>query len=475
MAPSPCCLVWFRQDLRVADNPALIAAAKTGLPIIALYILDDDNAGRWAIGGAGKWWLHRSLESLSKMLGDLGIPLVLRRGSAKAILPVLVTDTGVRQVFWNRLYEPAAIARDTAIKAALTGMGVKAESFNGSLIVEPWTMKTQAGEPFKVFTPFWRAMRGAGDPSKPQALPAIKFEKIPAPSGDTLNDWGLLPSKPDWATGFAQDWMPGEDGARIKLDRFLDHGAAHYREGRNFPGAEHVSRLSPHLHWGEISPRYVWHSAESRVGPVAEPFLRELAWREFSYHLLWQFPDLPEQPFSGRFAAFPWLNDPAGLKAWQRGLTGYPFVDAGMRQLWATGWMHNRVRMAAASFLIKHLLIDWRAGQDWFWDTLVDADLANNAASWQWVAGSGADAAPYFRIFNPVLQGEKFDADGVYVRRWVPELARLPDEWLHKPWMAPADILADAGVVLGKTYPAPIVDHTIARNRALAALAEIKA
>ncbi len=463
-------LVWFRQDLRLADNPALSAAAASGRPVVALYVLDDDAPGQWALGGAGRWWLHHSLKALGAALADRGAPLMLRRGPAATIVPAVAAELGAGLVCWNRCYEPFAIARDTGIKTALTGAGVRAESFNAALLAEPWTLKTKAGGPFRVFTPFWNTLSAGFTP--PELLPVPVFDqRIDAARGERLDDWELLPTTPDWAGGLRERWTPGEDGAQEALKHFLDRGLGRYKADRDRPAVPAVSCLSPYLHWGEISVRQVWRAAESSAGPAAESFLRELAWREFSHHLLWQFPDLAEQPLDRRFAGFPWREDGAALKCWQRGMTGYPLVDAGMRQLWATGWMHNRVRMVAASFLVKHLLLPWTLGEAWFWDTLVDADLANNAAGWQWVAGCGADAAPYFRIFNPVLQGEKFDPDGHYVRRWVPELSRLPHAWLHKPWQAPAGILAAAGVRLGETYPHPIVDHAEARIRALAALA----
>jgi len=466
-------LVWFRQDLRVADNPALNAAAGAGSTIVAVYVLDDEAPGTWALGGASRWWLHHSLKSLAASLKKLGIPLVLRRGSAQAIIPELVKEIGADAAYWNRCYEPFAVARDTTIKAALTTAGVKAESFGAALIAEPWTVKTQSGTPFRVFTPFWRTLEKDRRPAKPQKAPTHRQAHIDL-AGDDLDSWHLLPAKPNWAARFGDDWTPGEAGAQEQLALFIEDALQDYPTTRNLPGIEGVSRLSPYLHWGEISIRQVWHAIELHVGAGADAYLRELGWRDFAHHLIWQFPDLPEKPFHEEYSAFPWRKDPKALKAWQRGQTGYPFVDAGMRQLWATGWMHNRVRMVVASFLIKHLLLPWQDGEAWFWDCLVDADLAANAMNWQWVAGSGADAAPYFRIFNPVLQGEKFDTGGDYVRRWVPELAKLSDKWLHKPWEAPADMLAKAKVELGKTYPKPVVDHDTARRRALDALKTIK-
>ena len=387
------------------------------------------------------------------------------------------TEAGAEAVYRNRRYEPWAIARNEGLKAALGRRGVEAKSFNGSLLREPWTLKTQAGGPYKVFTPFWRALRAEGAPSPGPAAPtAIDFPARP-PRSEDLEAWGLRPSKPDWAGGLRSAWRPGETAARARLDDFCDGVVNGYQSGRNRPGIAGTSRLSPHLHFGEIGPRQVWAAVGARGmagggepwSAGAESFLSEIAWREFSYNLLFHFPTLPSQALQPAFEAMPWVGAPGMVKAWRRGLTGYPIVDAGMRELWTTGWMHNRVRMVVASFLIKHLMIDWRVGEAWFWDTLVDADLANNAASWQWVAGCGADAAPYFRVFNPVLQGEKFDTDGAYVRRWVPEIARLPDTMIHAPWMARPIELKDAGIDLGRTYPRPIVDHAAARQRALSA------
>jgi deoxyribodipyrimidine photo-lyase len=470
--PTPS-LLWFRQDLRLADNPALIAAAQRGGPVIAAYVLDDAAAGDWAIGGAARWWLHHSLTALAESLEALGIPLVLRRGLATAVVPALAKEIGAGAAFWNQLYEPLAVTRDGEIAEALGKANVEVQSFAASLIAEPQTAKTKTGTPFKVFTPFWKNLHGHGGPGRPEKPPQL-HQKAPGVPSDDLADWALLPKHPNWAAAFSEDWTPGEAGGQARLAEFIAHGLGAYATGRNLPGIDGVSRLSPHLHWGELSIRQVWHAVELHAGSGAETYLKELGWRDFAHHLLWQFPDLPATPFIERFAAFPWRNDAAGLKAWQRGLTGYPVVDAGMRQLWTTGWMHNRVRMVVGSFLVKHLLIDWREGETWFWDCLVDADLANNAFNWQWIAGSGADAAPYFRIFNPVLQGEKFDGKGEYVRRWVPEISALPDAWLHKPWMAPKNVLAKAGIELGKTYPKPIVDHDAARARALEALKSIR-
>ena len=463
-------IVWFRQDLRVADNPALAAAAAAGRPTICLYILDDETPGRWRMGGASRWWLHHSLAALDADLRERGIALVLRRGEASATLDAVIAETGAVSVVWNRCYEPFAIARDTAIKASLSARGIEATSFNGALLFEPQEVRNGSGGAFKVFTPFWRAASRQGPARAPAPTPS-SLPVAPAPTSDALDAWRLLPTAPDWAGGLRATWTPGEAGAHARLDQFLAQILEGYADGRNVPGRVSTSALSPHLHFGEISPLSVWRALEAHAAnrKDAEKFLAELGWREFSHHLLVDFPSLPEKAWRPQFEDFPWADDPDGLEAWRRGRTGYPIVDAGMRELWTTGWMHNRVRMITASFLIKHLLIDWRLGADWFWDTLVDADLANNAASWQWVAGSGADAAPYFRIFNPTSQGETYDADGAYVRRWIPELARLPNACIHRPWEASKETLNAADVALGKTYPKPIVDHAAARTRALAA------
>jgi deoxyribodipyrimidine photo-lyase len=466
-------LVWFRQDLRLADNPALLSAVASGAPVAPVFVLDDSTPGAWRPGGAARWWLHHSLSALQRDLDRLGAPLILRRGPAQQVIPALAAEIGAQAVHWNRCYEPFAIARDRALKLALEGRGIAVRSSNAALLHEPWTVATN-GRPYRVFTPYHRACLAKGVPDAPLAAPE-RVTSVAGIASDRLEAWELQPSKPDWAGGLRGCWTPGEAGARLRITDFLDHGLASYAERRDEPGEPGTARLSPHLHLGEIGPRQVWHAAEvaAASNPAAargaEAFRRELIWREFAYHLLYHFPELPEQPFQAAFAQFPWRRDSGLLAAWQRGRTGYPLVDAGMRELWSTGWMHNRVRMVAASFLVKHLLQPWTAGEAWFWDTLVDADLANNAASWQWVAGCGADAAPYFRIFNPVLQGQKFDPKGAYVRRWVPELARLPDRFLHAPWTAPADTLAASGVVPGTTYPHPIVAHDVARRRALEA------
>ncbi len=460
-------IVWFRQDLRIADNPALAAAYESGAPVLPLYILDDETPGEWQPGGASRWWLHHSLASLSASLGKLGVPLILRRGKAEEVLDQLIGETDATGVYWNRCYEPFAITRDKAIKATLQEIDIEAKSFNASLLVEPWEVRSKSGTPFKVFTPFWKTVRSQLTFDLPLPAPTILTPSENIPFSDQLDDWLLTPTSPDWAAGFGAQWTPGEAGAVNQFVAFLDAGIAGYAQGRDRPDRENVSRLSPHLHWGEISPRQIVAALDERHGTDKdrEKFIAELGWREFSYHLLYQAPDLPHKNFRAEFDTFPWARDQDLLSRWQRGETGYPIVDAGMRQLWHTGWMHNRVRMIVASFLVKHLLQPWQDGAAWFWDTLVDADLASNSASWQWVAGCGADAAPYFRVFNPVLQGKKFDPDGLYVKKWVPELADVPAVSVHAPLeMA----VPPAG------YPAPIIELSVGRNRALAAYETMK-
>jgi deoxyribodipyrimidine photo-lyase len=485
--PQAPVLLWFRDDLRLADNPALSAAVATGRPVLAVYILDDETKGVRRLGGAARWWLHGSLEALGKALSAKGAALHILKGPAEELIQALAKQATVAGVYWNRRYDEAERALDGRIKEALKTAGIEAKSFNGHLLNEPWEVTGKSGGPMKVFTPYWRTARERGEPGPalpaPSAIAGAGWPTTVTLRAQTLDVLGLKPTKPDWSTEMATLWQPGEDGARETIHSFLTGPVKGYGDGRNRPDYRSTSRLSPHLRFGEISPRQVWHAAKlsfdageaGAKGYDLEKFLSEVGWREFAYHLLYQFPALPNRNFQPKFDGFPWLDDPAGLKAWQKGLTGYPIVDAGMRELWRTGWMHNRVRMITASFLVKHLLIDWRAGENWFWDTLLDADHANNSASWQWVAGSGADAAPYFRIFAPVLQGEKFDPNGEYVRQYIPELAKLPKKYIHKPWEAPHPILAQAGIKLGITYPRPIVAHEAARTRALAAFKSISA
>ncbi len=472
-------LVWFRLDLRLADNPALAAAVSRGLPVVPVFLWCPEEDGAWAPGGASRWWLHHSLAALDARLARAGSRLIVRRGPALEALLALARETGARAVFWNRGCEPAAAERGRLVERGLAAVGISAETAAGGLLHDPAALLTKAGTPYQVFSPFWREIeRRTTERPMPEPARIPPPEKWPASLA--LDELALLP-RPDWAGGLRGTWKPGESGAHERLHAFLGHALAAYPEHRDRPDLDGVSMLSPHLHFGEIGPRQVWDAVWSRAvagrrrfAPAATAFLRQLAWREFAHHLLHHFPATAEAPLRPGFAGFPWREDSAGLRAWQGGRTGYPIVDAGMRQLWRTGWMHNRVRMVAASFLVKDLLVHWREGALWFWDTLVDADLANNTLGWQWVAGCGADAAPYFRVFNPAMQGEKFDPNGDYVRRWVPELGGLPPDWIHRPWDAPPAILSRAKVSLGETYPRPIVDHARARERALAALARAK-
>lgn len=474
-------LLWFRQDLRLADNPALKAACERGAPVIPVFIWAPGEEGDWAPGGASRWWLHQSLAALDDDLRALGSRLILRSGSTQQTLETLLKETGADAVLWNRRYEPAAITRDTTIKETLRARGVTADSFNAALLHEPWTIANQSKKPFQVFTPYWRHCLTKADPSEP--VPTPKELPVPSrwPKSPALEALELEP-KINWAAGMRTAWRPGAAGADDNLKRFLDSAFDTYSETRNHPDVVGTSRLSPHLHFGEISPRQIWHGirkmAEKRRMPVAawrnSQYVTELGWREFAHHLLFHFPHTPDAPLREEFAKFKWRTESAWLKAWTKGRTGYPIVDAGMRELWTTGWMHNRVRMIVASFLVKDLLIDWRDGARWFWDTLVDADLAANTLGWQWTAGCGADAAPFFRIFNPTTQGEKFDPAGNYVRRWCPELARLPDKWIHQPDKAPSEVLRAAGVTLGLSYPHPIINHSTAREVALQVYSGIK-
>jgi len=472
--PKPV-IAWFRQDLRLSDNPALSAAIGMGAPVLPVFVLDDDSAGEWSAGAASRWWLHESLASLDTSLDG---NLQLFRGRADLIIPELVEKTGASGVTFNRCYEPWRVNRDRELMNRLRDRNTFVGCHNGSLLFDPQSITTRGGTPYRVFTPYYRkgCLEGAPPPRKPlEPTPVRRFSD--AAGGLPLADLELMPTR-RWYDGMARAWSPGEQGATLRLREFLDNGIAGYADGRNVPAQAFVSRLSPHLHFGEISPNQAWYAAADCVQGGAlrddlDVFRSELGWREFSHYTLYHYPELPHGNLQRRFDRFPWITDRKALRRWQDGQTGIPIVDAGMRELWQTGYMHNRVRMIAASFLVKNLMQHWHHGANWFWDTLVDADLANNSAGWQWVAGSGADAAPYFRIFNPVTQGNRFDPDGEYVRRFVPEIATLPDKYVHCPWDAPANVLADSGVVLGETYPTPIVDLKASRLRALAAYREM--
>ncbi len=458
---------WFRQDLRLQDNPALYEASKKG-EVLAVYILDDVNAQDYKMGEASRWWLHHSLDALNKSLDG---KLALYAGNPEHILPKLVARHGIDTVYWNRCYEPWSIHRDKRIKELLD---IEAHSFNGSLLWEPREIAKDDGTPYKVFTPFYR--KGCLKAAAPrQPLPAPKLSLVDDSShSSSLDDLHLLPTIP-WDSQLEPHWQISEQGAEKRLGEFLEEGLAHYKDGRNLPAKPYTSRLSPYLHFGQISANQVWSEVRMRGDDKnVDHFCSELGWREFSYSLLYHNPTLPTENLQKKFDAFPWQENEAYLEAWQKGQTGFPIVDAGMRELWQTGYMHNRVRMIVGSFLVKNLLMHWHHGERWFWDCLVDADLANNSASWQWIAGTGADAAPYFRIFNPVTQGHKFDPEGEYTRRYVPELSSLPNKYLFSPWDAPKDVLKESGITLGDDYPHPIVDLKESRTRALDAFQSLK-
>jgi deoxyribodipyrimidine photo-lyase len=473
-------IVWFRRDLRLTDNPALVEACARSQHVVALYVHAPEEECEWAPGGASRWWLHHSLAALDEALRVRRGRLCLRRGESLGTLLEVARETKATAVFWNRLYDPATVARDTRIKVALREAGLECESFNAALLLEPWEVRTGQGEPYRVFTPFWRNCAARLDAlPHPQPPPA----DIAAPKNEVASlPLGALELRPRirWDAGLHEAWMPGENAALAQAEAFAGDALARYGEGRNRPDRPDTSRLSPYLHFGEIGPRQCLAAARAAIAgrpaaqASADSFVRELGWREFAHHLLHHFPHTPTAPLDAHFEAFPWAPDDRLLEAWQRGRTGYPIVDAGMRELWTTGWMHNRVRMIAASLLTKNLRQPWLAGARWFWDTLVDADLPNNTQGWQWTAGCGADAAPFFRVFNPMLQTERFDPERTYLRRWLPELRRLPDAWIHRPWEAPEALLAGAGVALGRDYPRPVVDFRDSREAALAAYAAIK-
>lgn len=468
-------IVWFRQDLRIQDNPALTHAAQQKTPTLFLYIYDDTVPPEQTMGSAQRWWLYHSLKALDAQLRKrFDTPLILKRGKPLSILKTICQNTGITSLYWNRCYEPYSIERDQKIKAYFKGK-IDVESFNGSLLFEPWEVMNKSGNPFQVFTPFYKHASAHISPRSLEKSPdAIKGASKKLQSDD-LETWSLLPQNPDWAQKFAAYWQPGEEGAHKKLRSFLTGRLQSYAAQRDVPSAQSVSELSPHIHFGEISPHQAWFGAKDTdtTQKNIDKFLSELGWREFSYYLLFHFPHISTENFNKKFDSFPWDKNTQMLTAWQKGKTGYPIVDAGMRQLWETGWMHNRLRLIVGSFLTKHLLHNWQHGAAWFWDTLLDADLANNSASWQWIAGSGADAAPYFRIFNPTLQSKKFDPEGTFIRKWVPELKNLSHNDIHAPWAVPEDILEKAGIILGNTYPYPIIDHQKGRARALQAFHQL--
>ncbi len=478
------CVLLFQNDLRLSDHPALRTACEQYEWVCPLFVHSDENERPWPLGGASKWWLHHSLASLSERLASHGAKLVIRSGEVVECVTKLVDETEAAAVAWSTRYEPHSLRFERRLQNSLEERGVACHPCDGRTLSAPDGIATKQGKPFQVFTPFWKACvdrlvaTGLPDPlPAPHQIPALQ-KRI---ASESLGDLGLLPRIP-WDAEFPKSWTPGETGARARLKHLLSI-IFEYADLRNRPDLDGTSCLSPHLHFGEISPRQVVHAVLAEVGLSREEwdklptgpktFLTEIGWREFSHAVLYHWPHTDREPLRPKFASFPWKKDRRALQAWQKGMTGYPIVDAGMRQLWQTGWIHNRVRMIVGSFLTKDLLQPWQEGAKWFWDTLVDADLANNTMGWQWVSGCGADASPYFRVFNPVTQGEKFDPEGTYIREWVPELAKLPTRHIHAPWEAPEAVLASSGVTLGETYPEPIVDHAQARVAALEALAMI--
>ena len=468
-------ILWFRQDLRLEDNPALKTAIESGR-VLPVYIHHDDPTDPWKMGAASRWWLHHALQDLHNALKHQGAQLQLYSGNPADILPQLVKSHRASGVYWNRRYTPRAIAEDSDLKADLRAAGTEVKSFNASLLFEPWEIASLSGDPYKVYTPFSKALLKNPIP-QPIEVPLRKAtwaEPKSDPASQDLHALGLLP-KIKWDAHFYKEWDPTRQGAEKQLKRFVETAIDHYAAARDFPGQKGTSALSPYLAFGQIGPREIASAVEaSREQKGGRVYFSEILWREFAYHILFHFPHTTDEPLQSKYADFPWKDAPADLEKWKRGQTGYPIVDAGMRQLWATGWMHNRVRMIVASLLVKHLLISWQDGAKWFWDTLVDADLASNSLGWQWAGGCGADAAPYFRIFNPIIQGKKFDSDGAYVQRWVPELAKVPAQFIHCPWEASAIQLKAWGVKLGETYPCPIIEHGAGRDRALEALQSLK-
>jgi deoxyribodipyrimidine photo-lyase len=469
-------LIWFRLDLRVQDNAALQAAIRLGLEIVPVYIWPPEDEHPWDAGGASKWFLHHALKDLQQSLEAHQLKLIIRKGDALEVLKTLIHETNAQAIFWNRQYEPQAIERDTHIKKTLINQGLHLQSFNSSLLYDPLTIRNKTNNPFQVFTPFWKHCITLGIPEPIQVDIQALQKPNTWPKSDSLDSLELLPKIP-WDTGLDQFWQKSIKSNDQRLTYFIKNIVKNYQKDRNYPAKDGTSCLSPYLHFGQLGPRQII-AALKEAGcdhhPSAQVFTKEIVWREFAYHLLYHFPDTPDKPLKTDFERFPWVQNKHFVKAWQRGKTGYPLVDAGMRQLWETGWLHNRIRMVVGSFLVKHLLQPWQVGSKWFWDTLVDADLANNTLGWQWVCGCGADAAPYFRVFNPVLQSEKFDFEGLYIKRYVPELKNLQAPYIHRPWEAPESLLLEAGIVLGKDYPHPIVELTKGRDAALAAYNKIK-
>ncbi len=477
-------IVWFREDLRLEDNPAFFTACQKAKHIIPVYIFDDQNSGRWPLGAASRWWLERSLTSLAQQLKRHGNELLFFKGDALEVLSKIAARSNAAAVYWNRLYGPAQIERDKKVKSTLRQSGIDAVSLKGNVLIEPWKVLNKSDQPYKVFTPYWNRVKQLlvnQPPSIYPLLDAIPSAPKKLPDSMTIKSLKLYTGDVDWARDFPDYWQPGVGGAKNLKNTFIDAAIDNYSNQRDLPDVDGTSRLSPHLHFGELSVNQlwfdIWQSLQSESQATQQQlwsYLRQLVWRDFSQYLLFHFKQIDEQPFRPEFTEFPWQHDQQSLQLWQQGKTGYPLVDAGMRQLWRAGWMHNRVRMVCASFLTKHLLIHWHHGANWFWDTLVDADLANNSCGWQWVAGCGADAAPYFRIFNPITQSKKFDAKGNYIRRWVPELAGLDTKYIHEPWLATEAKGKQTGLELNQNYPHIIIEHSFARQRALQAYAQMR-
>ncbi|MGI9240596.1 MAG: cryptochrome/photolyase family protein [Verrucomicrobiales bacterium] len=467
-------IVWFRQDLRLRDNPALAAAIEQGEPVVPVYLWSPGEEGEWSPGAAARWWLHYALEDLRAELENVGSRLIVRQSrDCLKSLRELVDETGARRVYWNRRYEPSAIARDSVIRPALRDQGLEAESFNGGMLFEPHEIANRSGKPFQVFTPLWKHYETLAVPTPVEVDLTELRPPGHWPPSEPIEGLNLRPQIP-WDGGIHEHWDPTRSAVLGRLEDIgRDGRAQRYPDDRDIPSIDGTSHLSPYLHSGQIGIREAW-ALLGDGEPIRLGLRRQLVWREFAHHLLFHFPSTPAQPLRGEFELFPWREDERALRCWQRGETGYPIVDAGMKQLWHTGWMHNRVRMVVGSLLVKHLLVHWAEGARWFWDTLVDADLANNTLGWQWIGGCGADAAPYFRIFNPIAQGERFDPEGAYVKRWLPQLAKLPSKYVHRPWEMGELELAGAGIVLGRDYPMPVVEHPVGRRRALEAYDELK-
>ena len=470
-------IVCFRNDFRLEDNPALNGAVSQKTSIVPVFIYDPSLIDDWSLGGASKWWLHASILDLKTQIKGLGGQFILKSGNTLKVIQELVQETGAQSVYWNRRYQSDEVKVDKAVKQWLQDQAIHVESYKASILEEPWTTANKEGLPYKVYTPFWKSVKDRPiNPPESLDLSSLRFSSQEIHS-ESLDSLGLLPESLDWPSKLADFWDVSESKAQILLDEFIKEASDEYHTERDRPDTTGTSFLSPYLRWGQISPRQIAHALCTRcdleeIGPLT--YLKEIYWREFAYYVLYHFPETPKKPLQKKYEKFPWESDTQSLDRWKKGETGYPIVDAGMRQLYATGWMHNRVRMIVASFLVKHMLHSWNAGAAWFWDTLVDADLASNTLGWQWSGGCGADAAPYFRIFNPMIQGMKFDPEGLYVKRWVPELSDMKPENIHQPWEASAEELKAASVVLGTSYPKAIIEHSFGRERALSALSSIK-